>query len=315
MALIYRTKILLSVLQELGGELSDSRMQQLLFLYCKEFVKRDEYYEFIPLSGSPYSLQAKEDKGSLAHKKLLEKADDWILKHTTKRFAAELDFFEKIAIQDLKNKCVTQSDELLTQHIAAAYPYFTAQNRNESNEKVFYTIGYEGVSPEAYINLLIKNGVRLLVDVRKNAFSQKYGFSKSELSNILTSVGIEYLHMPELGIEAEKRQDLVTDNDYEELFKEYDQTTIQRGQTKLDQLQHLLEEKHRIAITCFEADPYHCHRSRVAKALKAREQFTYKVEHLQSCKHSNHLLTLAPRSYNEATVQWAWAATPSKFSS
>ena len=216
MALIHRTKILLSVLQELGGHLTDTRMQQLLFLYCKEFVKRDEYYEFIPLSGSPYSVQAEEDT-------------------------------------------------------------------------IFYTIGYEGISPEAYINLLIQNGVQLLVDVRKNAFSQKYGFSKSELASILPRVGVEYLHMPELGIESEKRQRLVTDSDYEELFKEYDQTTIKRGQTKLDQLQRLLEEKQRIAITCFEADPYHCHRSRVAKALKAREQFTYKIEHLQSCKHSNHL--------------------------
>ena len=289
MALIHRTKILLSVLQELGGQLSDTRMQQLLFLYCNEFVKRDEYYEFIPLNNSPYSVQAEEDKGSLIHKKLLEKSEEWLLKPTNKRFAVDLDFFEKIAIQDLKNKGMSQSDEQLAEHIAANYPYFSAQNRSENNDTIFYTIGYEGISPEAYINLLIQNGVRLLIDVRKNAFSQKYGFSKSELASILPRVGVEYLHMPELGIESEKRQNLATDKDYEELFKEYDQTTIQRGQAKLDQLQHLLEEKRRIAITCFEADPYHCHRSRVAKALKGREQFTYKIEHLQSCKHSNDL--------------------------
>jgi uncharacterized protein (DUF488 family) len=289
MALIHRTKILLSILQELGGQLSDMRMQQLLFLYCKEFVKRDEYYEFIPLNGQPYSVQAEEDKGSLVHKKLLEKSNEWILKPSSKRFATELDFFEKIAIQDLKNKCLPQSDAQLAQHIAANYPYFTGQGRNEATEMVFYTIGYEGISPEAYINLLIQNGVKLLVDVRKNAFSQKYGFSKLELASILPHVGIEYLHMPELGIESEKRQSLVTDNDYEELFKEYDKTTILKQQATLDKLEALLKDKDRVAITCFEADPYHCHRSRIAKALKAREQFTYKIEHLQSCKHSNHL--------------------------
>lgn len=285
MALIHRTKILLSVLQELGGELNDARMQQLLFLYCKEFVKRDEYYEFIPLNGNPYSVQAVEDKGSLAHKKLLEKSSEWALKPTTKRFATDLDFFEKIAIQDLKNKCLLQSDEELAQHIAVNYPF----NFPDHNDTAFFTIGYEGISPEAYINLLLQNGVRLLVDVRKNAFSQKYGFSKADLASILPRVGVEYLHMPELGIESEKRQSLNSDNDYEELFKEYDQTTIPKQQAALDKLQKLLEEKQRIAITCFEADPYHCHRSRVVKALKAREQFTYKVEHLESCNHSSHL--------------------------
>ncbi|MEZ5690750.1 MAG: hypothetical protein R3D71_03675 [Rickettsiales bacterium] len=69
-------KILLAVLQEIGGTASDARLQRLLFLYCKEFIKRDEYYEFIPLGGAPYSLQVKEDKGILTHKKLLEKADE-----------------------------------------------------------------------------------------------------------------------------------------------------------------------------------------------------------------------------------------------
>jgi hypothetical protein len=260
-------------------------MQQLLFLYCREFVKRDEYYEFVPINGSPYSVQAHEDKGVLAHKKLLEKSDDWGLKPTAKRFAVDLDFFEKIAIQDLKNKCTALNDEQLAQHIANHYPFSFPDN----NEIAFFTIGYEGISPEAYINLLLQNNVKLLVDVRKNAFSQKYGFSKAELASVLPRVGIEYVHMPELGIESEKRQSLVTDSDYEALFKEYDQTTIPKQQAALDKLEALLKDKGRIAITCFEADPYHCHRSRVAKALKARPHFTYKIEHLESCRHSNHL--------------------------
>lgn len=292
MAIIHRMKILLSVLQELGGQLEPARMQQLLFLYCKEFVKRDEYYEFVPINGSPYSVQAQEDKGVLAHKKLLEKSDEWVLKPTAKRFAVDLDFFEKIAIQDLKNKCTNLSDEQLAQHIAANYPFSFPEN----SETAFFTIGYEGVSPEAYINLLLQNSVKLLVDVRKNAFSQKYGFSKSELASILPRVGIEYLHMPELGIESEKRQSLSADSDYEELFKEYDQTTIPKQQAALDRLEALLKDKSRIAITCFEADPYHCHRSRVAKALKSRAHFTHKIEHLESCKHSNHLKQNAQKS-------------------
>jgi uncharacterized protein (DUF488 family) len=286
MKLIHRTKILLSVLQELGGNLPDSRMQQLLFLYCKEYIKRGEYYEFIPRNGIPYSVQAQEDKQSLIHKKLLENSSDWTVKETSKRFAVDLDFFEKIAIQDLKIKWLSASDEELRQHITQNYPQFSGKNETSvDDEVIFYTIGYEGISPETYVNLLINNKVRMLVDVRKNAFSQKYGFSKAELASILPSVGIEYKHMPGLGIDSENRQELKSDKDYEALFKEYEATTLAIQQSKLAELQGLLEQKRRIAITCFEADPYHCHRSRVAKALKNQENFLYKIEHLKSCRH------------------------------
>lgn len=289
---MHRMKILLSIVQELGGQLTDARMQQLLFLYCKELVKREEYYEFILLNGGPYSLQAEEDKNTLIHKKWLEKSKDWSLVSTGKRFAANLDFFEKIAIQDLKNKYSPLSDASLAQHVAT----YSVWARPEHDETVFYTIGYEGISPDVYINLLMQNNVTVLVDVRKNAFSQKYGFSKSELANILPRVGMEYLHMPELGIAPEKRQNLATDNDYEALFRDYEQTILPRQRTALDRLQTLLEEKKRIAITCFEANPCHCHRSRVAKTLKARENFPYRIEHIESCKYPNRLKQSAPKS-------------------
>ena len=290
MALIHRMKVLLSVLQELGGSLPDSVMQKMLFLYCKEFVKRDEYYELIPLAGKAYSIQAAEDKNSLINRKILEKSTDWVLIATKKRFAVDLDFFEKIAIQDLKNKFAQKNDAELDRYISENYKeYFIKPEYSGDDEIIFYTIGYEGLSPEAYVNLLLQNKVRLLVDVRKNAFSQKYGFSKAELSRILSLVGIEYRHIPELGIDSDKRKTLNSEKEYEDLFREYEKTTINQQQVKLDKLQLWLEEARRIAITCFEAEQHHCHRSRIAKALKARNNFFYRIEHLQLCRHlKNH---------------------------
>ena len=44
------------------------------------------------------------------------------------------------------------------------------------------TIGYEGLSLEQYIVTLLINDVRVLCDVRKNAYSQKFGFSKNQLA-------------------------------------------------------------------------------------------------------------------------------------
>jgi len=45
-------------------------------------------------------------------------------------------------------------------------------------ETVLFTIGYEKISFEEYLNRLLNNDVKVLVDVRNNPLSMKYGFSK-----------------------------------------------------------------------------------------------------------------------------------------
>ena len=68
------------------------------------------------------------------------------------------------------------------------------------------TIGYEGKSLESYLNQLLRAGVTLLCDVRRNPLSRKYGFAKSTLSKACEGVGIRYEHLPELGIASEERR-------------------------------------------------------------------------------------------------------------
>ena len=77
-------------------------------------------------------------------------------------------------------KRVTKQKELNT--IEQQKPHYA--------HKQLFTIGYEGISLETYINKLIINDVNVLCDVRKNAYSQKYGFSKQTLElacKVLTS--------------------------------------------------------------------------------------------------------------------------------
>ncbi len=80
---------------------------------------------------------------------------------------------------------------------------------------------------------LIKNDIRVLCDIRKNAFSMKYGFSKKQLKFIVENaclpdrqVDIKYFHIPELGIESNKRQKLNSKKDYEKLFNDYEKNTL-----------------------------------------------------------------------------------------
>ncbi len=281
--MIHRQKILMALMQELGGNIPADKLQPLLFLYCHSFVEHNHYYDFIPSADGPVSLQAAEDKKLLTKKKKLEAGDDWIAPTNVKRFAVELDFFEKIAVQKMKNQQMQQlsREELLAQ-IRASHPECaTAAQTDSEDETMFFTIGYEGVSPEAYVNSLIAHKVKLLCDVRKNAYSQKFGFTKGELQSALGVAGIDYLHMPELGIVSEKRQALKTDADYKALFDEYERTTLAGQQDALKQLAQLAQQHGRVAITCFEAEPYHCHRSRVASALRARDDFTIPIQHIK----------------------------------
>ncbi len=280
--MIYRHKILMGLVQELGG-IPAEKLQPLLFLYCHEFMEHNHYYDFVPTPEGPVSLQAEEDKKTLTNKKLLEKSGDWLPVEGKPRFAVDLDFFEKTAFQKMKNAgLVAMTREALLARIAEHYPHYirAAPEKPPEEEPVFFTIGYEGLTPEAYLNKLIQNKVRLLCDVRKNAYSQKYGFTKGELQAALKVAGITYHHMPQLGIVSEKRQSLNSDADYRALFDEYEATTLAAQQKALDELARLAEQHRRIAITCFEADVYHCHRSRVAAALKQRDDFTLPIKHL-----------------------------------
>ncbi len=278
--MIYRMKILLALIQELGGAVEAEKLPLYLFLFCYEFSEHNHYYHFIPTHSGPRSLQAEEDKRYLTHKNLCTEGNDWITVEHGKRYAVDLDFFEKMAIQKIKSQLSGASQHELLSRITAHYPYYTKHTSLTRNDTVFYTIGYEGLSQEQYINTLIEYDVKALCDVRKNPISKKFGFSKSELASLLPEVGIEYYHIPELGIASDKRQNLQSDSDYEILFKDYTHTVLPNQQAKLDLLEAMLTTKQRIAITCFEADVCHCHRSKIAQALRERVTFLAPVEHL-----------------------------------
>ena len=134
-------------------------------------------------------------------------------------------------------------------------------------DTALFTIGYESLSLETYINKLIVNDVHVLCDVRKNAYSQKYGFSKSQLAQACAGVDIEYIHIPELGIDSCERKELVSQRDYDLLFEKYERTTLKTNEAYLDIILNKIKEKGRVALTCFEKEVIQCHRGRVAKRL------------------------------------------------
>ncbi|MBK9273032.1 MAG: DUF488 domain-containing protein [Flavobacteriales bacterium] len=145
-----------------------------------------------------------------------------------------------------------------------------------------YTIGYEGLSLNAFMDLLTNAGVAVLCDVRRNAFSMKRGFKKGQLAEACESVGIRYEHLPGLGIASNERKDLATQADRDALFRRYVGSTLSASSHEQDRIVELLADHGRVAIMCFEADPATCHRSHLAATLEASHPGLITVHHLRA---------------------------------
>jgi uncharacterized protein (DUF488 family) len=139
-------------------------------------------------------------------------------------------------------------------------------NMTTNTEKTLLTIGYEGESIDTFVNTLRENDVRILCDIRRNPISRKPGFSKNKLACALDSTGINYMHIPQLGIDSNRRKNLKTTEDYRALLAEY-KKELPTHKLYLAELFRLLSTRERVAIMCFEKDTDMCHRSVVANYM------------------------------------------------
>jgi uncharacterized protein (DUF488 family) len=138
---------------------------------------------------------------------------------------------------------------------------------------VLYTIGHSNVALDAFLALLERHGVELLVDVRSQPYSRYTPhFSKDALARALP---VRYLFLGDaLGGRPASRAlyDAAGNADYDE---------IERQRFYQDGIDRLLAEAAR-ARTCFmcaEEDPLRCHRRRlVTRTLVHRG---VRVEHIR----------------------------------
>ena len=132
---------------------------------------------------------------------------------------------------------------------------------------VVATIGYQGTTIAAVLQALTEARVELLVDVRAVAGSRRPGFSKTPLAANLRGAGIDYLHLRGLGTPAPGRA-AARAGRHEEMraifLKHLEQ---HEAGAELDALADIVRGGRRVCLLCFEADPAHCHRTLVAKAL------------------------------------------------
>lgn len=287
-----RQRLLLGLLDATGGDVSNTEFQKLLFLYCKEHSVHTAteghrgLYDFVPYRYGAFSFTSYADRRRLVEWGLITDDDQkWVLTEDGSKIARES---ENNSIGAFANRYRSLRGNALVVDTYRRYPYFAIRSeiadhvlrddrstldrivaaRPETTPSRLFTIGYEGRTLESYLNLLIREGVTLLCDVRRNAISRKYGFSKSTLEGACSGVGIRYEHLPELGIESRRRRGLKTEAEFKNLFKTYEQTILPNRGDALGRIRAWLRSGESVALTCFELEAGLCHRHCVADALE-----------------------------------------------
>jgi uncharacterized protein (DUF488 family) len=292
----YRRKIILALLQLFDGELEKIRLQKLLFLFTQRQQKAE--YDFVPYRFGCYSYSANADMTAMVTRGFLNEDEKHFAKKDTTDYLKLLKADDKKFLLEVKTNYGKMSATALMKHTYLNYPFYATRSEAAENilskselEKVnaakvkgsktiLFTIGYEGISLEEYLVRLLKNDVKILVDVRNNAMSMKYGFSKSQLKRYCESLGIQYLHFPDVGIQSDQRQELNSQNDYDKLFSVYRKNNLSKTTKTQNEILNLLKQHKRIALTCFEANICQCHRKHLAEAIETLPDFSYEVKHI-----------------------------------
>ena len=295
--LLPRQQLLISLLGAFDCPVPNLQFQKLLFLYCQESDEPSRY-QFVPYRFGAFSFTSYADRRKLTDRGLLiDEASIWQLTPSGRR--AALDFRQPAVDAFVDRHRMVPVNELVAESYRR-HPYFAIRSeiakttlgedraamrnieaaRPRAKPITLLTIGYEGRSLECYLNLLLQAGVTLLCDVRRNAVSRKYGFAKSTLGNACTTLGIRYEHLPQLGISAEQRRSLSGQEDYQQLFSEYEKHHLPRQQDALRRAIRWIESRECVALTCYERDVDDCHRSRIALEIDRRIDMRAPLQHL-----------------------------------
>lgn len=296
--LLERQRLLLTLLDAVGQPVRHMDFQKLLFLYTHE-CETTPSYDFVPYKFGAFSFTSYADKRKLiALGLLVDDEQNWVLTESGRKMARRHAVEPLRAASFCRRHRQLRGNALIVEQYRR-FPYYATRSeildqlrldpetlarieaaKPKRGPAGLVTIGYEGRSLESCLNELVRDGVTLLCDVRRNALSRKYGFSKGTLSHACEGVGIRYEHLPELGIASEERQRLDTPADYRVLFTRYRREILPRQRAALEKILGWIAAGERVALTCFERLPEQCHRHCVAEALEHISGATWKARHL-----------------------------------
>lgn len=293
--MLIRQKTVLSLLTQVGRPVSPTVFMKLVFLLRHEtdLVRDRTFYNFVPYDFGPFSFTLYWDLGSLRQNGYVttdEKriAPCWRTLKLAEKQVEDLPASIKSAVADVLTRYGRMSQKALIQDVYSRYPWFALSSKLPERDSVsvqrpkkarpaVYTAGYEGRSVDAFFNDLLLRGIHVVVDVRANPVSRKYGFSGVRLAEFCKRLGLQYRHVPTLGIPGTARADLNGFMSYQRLLKRYEEAMLPERTADVQEVGRLMRRQPSVLV-CVEKDVRCCHRSRLAEAV-ARET-GLKVVHL-----------------------------------
>lgn len=275
MRMLNRHKTLLNTMEALNRQGIHSRTA----IVKSQFILKEEYnigekskfYHFYPYNYGPFSglcyydLRNLKKDGYINDEEtaLTDKGKEFVNRNTSDFTAQISNLVERFP-----------DEKMMLAHVYDEYPQYTIKSKLVKNNIEAYrgvcTIGYEGLDIDQFLNTLLQNHVNLVIDVRRNPFSMNLCYIKAALTNFLHKADIEYLHIPELGIDSKHRKKLETFEDYQELFRLY-RKTLPNKQVYINRILELSEKK-RVALLCYEKDPAYCHRNEIASVIRTKRK-------------------------------------------
>lgn len=282
------------MLAEAGGTATHLELTKWAFLLRREAPSGggSSFYGFVPYKFGPFSFCLFQEMEALVAKGLVENEDErtWRLaaggesagrestvRESTVResTAREVEPNVRAEAAAIVREFRGASSKELVARVYARHPWYTVNSEIERLEQrptarpAVFTAGYESLSVDEFLDGAMRSGIRRIVDVRSNPIARRYGFHRSTLARLAGLVGIDYVHVPELGIRSEDRAGVEGTAAFARLFESYERTVLEDEAPSIDRVAGLMRDVPSVLV-CMERAACDCHRSRLATRVAER---------------------------------------------
>lgn len=132
--------------------------------------------------------------------------------------------------------------------------------------KVF-TLGYQGLSLEKYVETLLTSNVGIVLDVREVAWSYNRRYIKSVLQKTLLEAGIKYTHLRACGNPSSNRKTATSIEECLSRYRDYLKENSECLEILLEYVELASKRNQPACLTCYEHKPEECHRNILTDAL------------------------------------------------
>jgi uncharacterized protein (DUF488 family) len=282
--LLNRQKILLNLVAGYG------RPTKLIVLVKLAFLLRQEYgtglassfYEFVPYKFGPYSFVLYHELLSLVRLGYLDREGQIfrISGDYPELANSQIDTIPRAGREAVKSVMDSYSSspvEEIIRTVYEKYPWFTIRSHLRrflpttvpeppTVAPAVFTLGYEGMTLDGFLNLLLLKGMSQVLDVRADPVSRNLGFSKGPLSEACARLDIGYLHAPDLGVPRALRRAIHDGESRSLVFRTY-AATLERQSDSLRLAGEAVTATPTVLV-CFEKSPGRCHRSVLADVMQ-----------------------------------------------